>query len=290
LPRDIGSKYEYSNLGMGLLGHVLALRAGMDYEKLVQTRILTPLKMTSTAITFTPEMKARLAHGHTETLQPTPNWDIATLTGAGALRSTANDMLKFLAANIGLTPTPLAPAMKAMLEIRKPTGVPNLEIALAWHILSKDGEQMIWHNGGTGGYHSFMGFNPRTRTGVIVLSNSTSDIDDIGRHVLDSRYELARLTVPKSHQEVRVDPKLFDAYVGHYELTPQVIVEITRKEDGLFAQLTGQPQFQIFPESEADFFYKVVDAQLTFVKGDDGKVNRLVLHQGGLDVPARKTD
>src|SRR5436305_4182924 len=156
LPRDIGSKYEYSNLGVGLLGHALALHAGMSYEKLVQTRILTPLKMTSTAIAFTPAMKAHLAHGHTETLQPAANWDLPTFAGAGALRSTANDMLKFLAANIGLTQTSLAPAMKAMLDVRKPTGVPNLEIALAWHIYTKDGEQMIWHNGGTGGYHSFM--------------------------------------------------------------------------------------------------------------------------------------
>ncbi|HJX85055.1 MAG TPA: serine hydrolase domain-containing protein, partial [Candidatus Angelobacter sp.] len=179
LTRDIGSKYEYSNLGVGLLGHALSLRAGMDYEKLVQTRILGPLKMSSTGITLTPEMRSHLAHGHTAGLAPMPNWDLPTLAGAGALRSSVNDMLKFLGDNIGLTPTPLAPAMKSMLDVRKPTGVPNLEIALAWHIFTKEGEQIIWHNGGTGGYHTFMGFDPRTRTGVVVLSNATNDIDDI---------------------------------------------------------------------------------------------------------------
>jgi CubicO group peptidase (beta-lactamase class C family) len=290
LTRDIGSKYEYSNLGFGLLGHALALRAGTDYETLVKTRILTPLKMTSTTITLTPQLRARLAHGHNAALSPVPNWDIATLSGAGALRSTTTDMLKFLAANIGLTPSPLAPAMKAMLQVRQPTGNPNLEVALAWHILKKDGDEIIWHNGATGGYHSFMGFNPRTKTGIVVLSNSTNDIDDIGRHLLDTRFELAKLSPPKEHKEVAVDPKLFDAYVGHYEFAPGAVLTISRQADHLFAQLTGQPQFQIFPESETDFFLKVVDAQLTFVKEPDGKVSRVVLHQGGVDQTAKKVD
>jgi serine-type D-Ala-D-Ala carboxypeptidase/endopeptidase len=290
LPRDIGSKYEYSNLGVGLLGHVLALHAGMDYEKLVQTRILGPLKMTSTAITLTPEMRSHLAHGHNAALSPVPNWDLPTLAGAGALRSTANDMLKFLAANIGLTQTPLASAMKSMLDVRKPTGVPDLEIALAWHILIKEGDQIIWHNGGTGGYHSFMGFDPKTRTGVVVLSNSINDIDDIGPHLLDSRYPLAKLSVPREHHEAKVDPKTFDAYIGHYELQPGAIAEVKRQGDALFIQVTGQPQLQLFPESETEFFLKVVDAQLTFVKGPDGKVTSFVLHQAGFDLPAKKTD
>ena len=100
LTRDIGAQYEYSNLGGGLLGHVLARRAGMDYEALVQSRITGPLGMTSTSITLSPEMKARLAPGHTQLLQPAPNWDLATLAGAGALRSTANDLLKIGRAHV----------------------------------------------------------------------------------------------------------------------------------------------------------------------------------------------
>ncbi len=290
LPRDIGSQYEYSNLGAGLLGHVLALRAGMDYDKLARTRILEPLKMTSTGIALTPEMRARMAHGHSETLQPVPNWDLPTLAGAGALRSTVNDMLKFLAANIGLTETPLAPAMRSMLAVRKPTGVANLEIALGWHVLSKESEEIVWHNGGTAGYHSFMGFDPKARTGVVVLSNSGNDIDDIGYHLLDSRYPLAKLSPPKVHQEVKVDPKLFDDYVGHYEVAPGVVAEVKRQDNKLFVQLTGQPQLQLVPENETGFFLREVDAQITFVKEADGKVSRLVIHQGGRDVPARKTD
>lgn len=290
LTRDIGSTYEYSNLGAGLLGHVLALKAGMSYEKLLQIRILGPLKMNSTGITLTPEMKAHLARGHGETLEPVANWDLPTLAGAGAIRSTANDMLKFLAANIGLTKTPLAPAMKAMLDVKKPTDLPDTEVALAWHISSKDGEQMVWHNGATGGYHSFMGFDPKSRTGVVVLCNSFTDIDDIGRHIVDSRYELAKVAARKEHHEIKVDPKVLDSYVGHYQLAPTVVAEVTRKESGIFVQLTGQPAFPIFPESETEFFLKVVDAQITFERSSEGKVTGLVIHQAGRDIPAKRTD
>ena len=127
LTRDIGSTYEYSNLGGGLLGHVLARRAGKDYEALVESRICAPLGMKSTAITLTPQIKARLAVGHNARLEPVKNWDLPTLAGAGALRSTGNDLLIFLAANLGYSKSPLAPAMAAMLKTRRPTGQSGLE-------------------------------------------------------------------------------------------------------------------------------------------------------------------
>ncbi|HVV70658.1 MAG TPA: DUF3471 domain-containing protein [Verrucomicrobiae bacterium] len=94
--------------------------------------------------------------------------------------------------------------------------------------------------------------------------------------------------VPKDRIPVRVDPSKFDSLVGQYELAPDQVFTIRRDGDKLRAQLTGQPSFQVFPESETEFFYTVVDAQLTFVKDKDGKVTELVLHQNG-DKTARKT-
>jgi D-alanyl-D-alanine-carboxypeptidase/D-alanyl-D-alanine-endopeptidase len=98
----------------------------MGYEALVESRICNPLAMSSTRITVTPEMKARLAAGHNAALDTVENWDLPTLAGAGALRSSANDMLAFIAANLGYTKSPLAPAMVAMLKGRRPTGQPGL--------------------------------------------------------------------------------------------------------------------------------------------------------------------
>ena len=288
LTRDIGSTYEYSNLGGGLLGHVLARRAGTDYEALVESRICGPLGMKSTAITLAPEMKARLAVGHNAALEPVKNWDLPTLAGAGALRSTANDLLSFLAANLGYSKSPLEPAMAAMLKTRRPTGQAGLEIAMGWHIFT--GKEIAWHNGGTGGYRSFIGFDPKTRIGVVALSNTSTNVgvDDIGHHLLDPNVPLA--TAPKERKEAKVDPKLFDNYVGNYQLAPGFVLTVTRDQDHLFVQATGQPKFEIFPESDRDYFLKVADAQITFITDDKGRATELVLHQGGRDQHAKRTE
>jgi CubicO group peptidase (beta-lactamase class C family) len=283
LTRDIGSQFEYSNLGGGLLGYVLARRAGLDYEALVRSRICDPLGMNNTRITLSPEMRARLAVGHNQSMEAVPNWDLPTLPGLGALRSTANDLLTFLAANLGYTKSPLAPAMASMLQVRRPTGQPELQIALGWHIYTTNGKEIVWHDGGTGGYRSFLGFDPKTRIGIVALSNAATvaGVYDIGRHLLDP-------SVP--HKQVKVDPQLYDGYVGAYEFAPNFILTVSREGDHLFTQATGQSKFEIFPESERDYFLKVVDAQVTFLTDSQGRATELVLHQNGRDQHGKRVE
>jgi hypothetical protein len=235
-------------------------------------------------------MKARLAIGHNATLAPVPNWDIPTLAGAGALRSDVDDMLVFMAANLGYTKSKLTPALAAMLAPRTPTGAPGLDIALAWLISTKDGSEIIWHNGGTGGYRSFVGFNRKTRVGVVVLANTFNEggVDDIGMHLLDASLPL--LPAPKDHKEIALDPTHMDRFVGRYQLAPDFILTVTREGDGLFVQATGQPKGQVFPEGERTFFAKVVNAQFTFEPDVNGKASGLVLHQGGRDMSAKRLE
>lgn len=288
LTRDPGSKYEYSNLGVGLLGHILALRAGTDYETLVRTRICQPLKMDDKRIVLTAGMKSHLVTGHNQVLKPVANWDLPTLAGAGALRSTVNDMLKFVAANLGLMSSPLSAAMQKTHQPQHDTGTPGLEIGLGWHILKKFDSEIVWHNGGTGGYRSFVGMDKKNSRGVVVLSNSTNDIDDIGRHLLESQYPLAKFEPAKEHKAIKLDQKTFDAYPGEYQLTPAFTIRFSREGDRFFGQATGQPRFEIFAESETDFFFGDIDAQITFVKDDKGQVTHAVLHQNNVDQKAKK--
>jgi len=288
LTRDIGTKYEYSNLGAGLLGLALTRRARMDYEQLVRSRICNPLGMNSTTVTLTPEMKRRLAVGHNQKLEAVENWDIGPATaGAGALRSTANDLLTFLAANLGYTKTPLAPAMAAMLTTRRPTGMSTMEVALGWHIYSGGSKEIVEHNGGTGGYRTYMGFDPKSRVGVVVLSNAetTDGVDDIGRHLLDASVALLR-----PHTEAQIDPKIFDSYIGYYQLAPNFILAVTRDGDHFMTQATGQGKLEIFPESDHEFFAKAVNAQITFVTDSTGRAIEVILHQGGLDLHASRIE
>lgn len=285
LTRDIGSKYEYSNLGVGLLGDLLSRRAGKSYEAMVHDRIAGPLGMKSTVVTLSPALKARLATGHDGSLAAVANWDLPALAGAGALRSTGDDLLTFLGAELGYVDTPLRSAMKAQLEPRRPTGAPGLEIALGWHVLTTIDGGVIWHNGGTGGYRSFMAFDPKTGVGVVALSNVGDEqgVDDIGMHILTGTPLIPPRVV---HHAIAVDEKTLARYVGAYQLTPNVPINVTLDGGHLFATIPGQPSFELFPEAPDTFFVKEVDAQLTFIADKDGKIVSLVLHQGGRDQTA----
>jgi CubicO group peptidase (beta-lactamase class C family) len=193
LRRAPGDTYEYSNLGFGVLGNALARRAGMDYESLVASRICGPLGMHDTRATLDTAMRARLATPHAGVGRVGPfriaftaaNWDIEGLAGCGALRSTASDMLLYLAANLGETQSPLKDAMETTY-IKRHVVSNSMDIGMGWHIRhhEKDPEPIFWHNGGTGGYRTFAGFVKNARTAVIVLSNSTQFVDNPGMEVL----------------------------------------------------------------------------------------------------------
>jgi len=290
LKRPIGSRVEYSNLGMGLLGHILGLVAGKSYEELLTERILQPLGMNDTSITLRPEQQERLAPGHTLMGQVTANWDMPNLAGAGALRSTAGDVLRFMAVNmngaaspfaeaarlcqrlypkthkalpsrydyalalllsglgvsaqwlfglapgdvffgltviwpgifaamhLGLAPGLLATATAAagayflqhghnfnrwgslvvssailssfcFFALRRPR-LRNAKVMLGWHYRRlyafpiPRGPRFVWHNGGTGGYRSFVGFIRETETAVVVLANSAKSVDSVGVKIL----------------------------------------------------------------------------------------------------------
>lgn len=286
LPRDIGVQYEYSNLGVGLLGHALALKSGKTYEAILTERILAPLGMRDTRITLNDDMRRRLALGHDEQGKIVANWDLPTLAGAGALRSTVKDMLKYLAANLDATSRPLGKQLAVTHESRREAGSPTMTIGLAWHILKGPGGSIVWHNGGTGGYRTFIGFDLVKRAGVVVLTNSAIGADDIGFHLIDGGIPLTK--PPAAHTEVAIDAAKFTAYVGVYELAPNFSITVSVDGQELWLQATGQGKLRGFPESETDFFIKEADVQLTFVKGSDGQVTGLVLHQSGQDAPGKK--
>lgn len=286
LPRDPGQKYEYSNVAVGLLGNTLARRAGVDYETLVRKRILDPLKMTRTSIKLSDAQKKNFAWGHDAALMQVKNWDMDALAGAGALRSTANDMLTFLAANLELIDSPLKAAMRRMRAEHRETGAPDLEIALGWHIWTRFDTDLVWHNGGTAGYRSFAGFDPKTKKGAVVLCNTSFDNDDLGRHLVVANYPAEKYAA--AAPEVALDAKVLGAYPGKYEVGGATMT-VTADDGHLYVQITGQPRFEVFAKKPDEFFLKVIDAQLSFVRDDSGAVKSLILHQNGRDIPWSKS-
>jgi serine-type D-Ala-D-Ala carboxypeptidase/endopeptidase len=180
LTRDIGAEFEYSNLGIGLLGQALSHRAGKSYEALVQERILKPLGMEHSGVVLTPWMREHLAKGHNASGAVTSNWDIPAFAGAGALRSTMNDMLKFTRANLDPSGGRLQRVMQQTHVIRRSAGRDDMSIGMNWLIRRLNGREVVWHNGGTGGYRSWIGFDKARKIASIVLTNSALGNDDLG--------------------------------------------------------------------------------------------------------------
>jgi serine-type D-Ala-D-Ala carboxypeptidase/endopeptidase len=272
LPRDPGAAYEYSNLGFGLLGCALAQLEHITYGALTDETILKPLGMTMSGTALSDAMRTHLAAGHDITGAATKNWDIDALAGAGAIRSTANDMLRYLKANMGIAPSPLAAAMKLAQQPRSDM-TKTIRIGLAWMTTQKG---IIWHNGETGGYRSFLGFTADGRHGVVILSNTAADADDLGFATLDASAPLA-----PAYKAIVLPSASLDDYVGTYKLADRFLLKIFRINDGLFAQATGQGPIPIFPSAPNEFFAKTVRASVSFTRNPDGVVSGLVLHQNG---------
>ncbi|HJQ21130.1 MAG TPA: serine hydrolase [Gemmatimonadaceae bacterium] len=276
LPRDPGAQYEYSNLGVGLLGHALALRAGMSYGALVRERVLEPLGMTHTGIALTPDMQAHMSLGHDGDGGVVPLWDLPTFAGAGALRSSMEDMLRYLAANMSPPNTPLG---RAIATSHTPRFTVNnaLSLALNWHITNFRGDTLIWHNGGTAGFRTMIAWNPATHMGAVLLGNSSQDNEDIVRHILAG----APLVAVIVRHEVALGADKLREYTGTYRLAPTFALDITVDSAGAWLQATGQPRFRIYAEAPDKFFLKVVDAQLEFARDSTGRVSTVTLVQNG---------
>ena len=288
LPRDPGAEFEYSNLGMGLLGNLLAHNAGQSYEDMVRTSILSPLGMTHTGITLTPEMQTRLAKGHDAAGNHAANWDLPSLAGAGALRSTMTDMLKFLDANIGEPKNNLERAMRMAHQPRFAIGG-NAKIGLGWITITTEKGSFIYHDGGTGGYGAIVAIDPQRNVGLVLLGNRTGIPEDIAMHLMDASIPLT--PAPSGERvEVAVPADVLASYVGVYALDAMPAFKLTVTLEGgqLQMQATGQDRFPIFPESQVKFFLKVVDAQVTFAPATAGQAAHLILHQGGANQKATK--
>jgi D-alanyl-D-alanine-carboxypeptidase/D-alanyl-D-alanine-endopeptidase len=272
LPRDPDASYEYSNLGLGLLGYALAQQEHTSWDALTRENILKPLEMTMSGTAFSDAMRAHLAAGHDNLGNAVKNWDFDAMAGAGAMRSTANDMLRYLKANMGIDASPLAVAMKLAQEPRGEVSKTN-RIGLVW-MTSRTG--IVWHNGQTGGYRSYLGFTPDRRRGVVILSNTAIEVDDLGFATLNPRVPLAAVD-----KAIVLPTASLDEYVGTYKLADKFLLKVFRVDDALFVRATGQGPIPIFPSAPNEFFAKAVRASASFTRDPNGVVNGLVLHQNG---------
>lgn len=277
----------YSNLGVGLLGELLAMQRDTDYESLLVDRISQRLGMNHTKITLNDDEKTRLASPHTEGGAPGYAWDLAAMAGAGAIRSDVDDMLKFAQAQLDPPQDQLGSAIDIAWTIhQKPIAQEDFTVGLGWNV-ARDGSTR-WHNGQTGGFHSAVFINRKLDAAVVILSNTaTMEVDVLAEQLmrmLAGRDEKPR----KFEKQLAVSPDKMKQYIGKYQLAPGAVFTVNVEGDKLLVGLTGQPTFRVYPKSETEWYYKVVEATLTFKLDKDGKCSAVELFQNGARLTAKR--
>ena len=162
-----------------------------DCEALIVSRICNPLGMESTRISLSPGLQARLSPGHDRKLAKVASWNMQeAFAGAGAFRSTGNDLLKFLTAAMALKRSSLAAAFAEMMRVERPSDEPDTRVAAGWFISSGHGDRLVWKDGGVLGYSSFLGYSAVKRSGIVLLANGNFDSPKWGKHLLNEGFPL----------------------------------------------------------------------------------------------------
>lgn len=255
-----GETFALSNIGIAVLAQVLA----PDYEATLRERILEPLGMRHTGVAV-----EGLAQGHDGDLVPVGPWDFGAFAGAGGLRSTANDLLVLLGANLGYLGSPLDPVLAAA---RTPL---TERTAMGWHLM-EDG-RTLWRTGQTGGCRCFLALDPDAGLGVVVLSDTSSEVvDQVGL------VALGRKDAVELRPTVELSTYLLDLWVGRYRLERGLYLEVKREEDHLVLISPDEPPARLYAASAVDFYVRVSDLQITF------REDALVLHRPDGDQTARR--
>jgi len=277
LTRQPGVGWLYSNVGVGLLGHALTLKAGSTYKAMVKQTITDALAMPDTVITLSTEQQQRFAQGHNDELVAMKPWGLNVLEPAGALRSTLSDMLTYVASQAGLTTGALTPAMATTHQVHYSHKDLTFDMGLAWLISDS---RYHWHNGGTGGFGTFAGFDLKARTGVVVLSNAItaqSPETSVGRALL-------KMLAGEAYDPPQLPPNLdlptttLDRYVGTYVMGTTLKVEIKRKGDALyFAQEGALGELRMYAAADAEFYLRAQLLRISFVDSGQGQYDTMVL-------------
>jgi CubicO group peptidase (beta-lactamase class C family) len=268
---------------------VLARAAGKSYGALLEERITGPLGMPDTAAAMTPALRARVANGHDSNGDVATHWSMA-LPGPGNLLSTAADLLRFVAANLEPSTTPLAASMTAAraprCEITPPQGNAAVAMGCGW-VIGRRGVR--WHNGGTAGYATFTGVHVEKRIGVVVLCGTFSaKVDHLGYNLLrlleGETPDLVPVPVP-----VAIDARIVAAYAGKYALPSGGVLTVREKDGRLYARRNAEEDLPMYAASETRFFFRAAPLELSFVRGDGGEVLHAIAHVApGQDLVAKR--
>jgi CubicO group peptidase (beta-lactamase class C family) len=300
-----GKKWSYNNSGYFLLGYIIEKVSGQSYAEYLKKQFFEPLGMANTGVHHWNDILEHEAHGYSYEggkFKKAKNWDMSRAGAAGALYSTVADLYRWNEAvfsgkvlsdaSLKAAFTPVMTEADAKVSgnsVAKEEGY-----GYGWGIGKDRGLQEIAHGGGLNGFSSNLLRYPKENFTVVVLANAAPLPPGLNPGGLSQEIAAIYLSNkmeahPILQANAAVSPKVYDAYVGRYDYGGPILT-VTRQGDRLFTQLAGQPKFEIFPKSETEFFWKVVEAQVTFVKNEKGEVTGAVHRQGGQTIHAPRLE
>ena len=285
LTRAPGTGFEYSNFASMLLSDAVARRAGEGFEALLDQRLFTPLGMQGAYINHRPE-GVRAASGHLPNGRQTPAWTFRDeAAGVGGVRATLEDMVRYVQGQLGAAPAPLAAALALSQQPVNPEARPAM--AMNWMLAPLAGGTWRVHEGGTGGFSSFVAFDPAAGRGVVVLSDtalhSLGGLGSLGLHLADPARPLGG-----PRKAAVAPPELLDALVGEYTVQGMKMT-LSRRQDALVIQAEGQPEFEMGFDDAGDFYPLAFDALLKPQRAADGSQG-FTWFQGGAAIAAVRRD
>lgn len=272
------TRWAYSNLGYGLLGHALGLASGQAYGALLQARVLGPLGLRRSRLATRPQADETLAQGHDAAGQPVPHWHFDVMAPAGGLLMPAAELGRYAQAAIGSIDSPLAEAFALTQREHAPGPQPLNPIGLGWIRAPLQGRTVLNHDGGTFGFSSSLWLDPGRQRAVAVLANAMVEVKDLALHLLDERLPVKDLGATRQ-TEVSLSEAQLDRLTGSYALDANFRIVIRRRQGGLMAQATGQQAFPLFAAAERRFFAKLTPLSIEFDAGEPPA--GLTLSQGG---------
>ena len=284
LARAPGTQFEYSNFASMLLSLALSRRAGTDFEALLRRDLLQPLGMERAYVGQRPD-GVRAAGGHTANGLPAAAWTFTTdLAGVGGVRATLEDMVRYVQGNLDPAGTPL----QAAIELAQRQVSEQPPMAMNWMLLPVAGRTVLVHEGGTGGFSSFVSVDREARRGVVILSDTSwsavGNLGSLGGHLMDASLPLGKPRTLEAPPQA-----LLDGLAGEYQLQGAMKMSLRQRDGALFAQAEGQPEFELRHDSEGEFFPIVVDALLKPQRKADGSYV-FTWMQGGGALPATRLD
>jgi CubicO group peptidase (beta-lactamase class C family) len=274
-----GEKWNYSNSGYILLGYLIEKISGQKYDQFVRENIFKPLGMADSGYDANATVIQNRASGYSPSVDGLVNAGYINMTiplSAGGLYSTVDDLLRWEQGLFG-------GKLLTSASLKEMTTPFKSDYAFGLGVRTVNGHQLMDHNGGIEGFNTELAYYPEDKLTVVVLGNvnSTSPVEiaqDLGAVARGERVVLT-----SERKAVTIDPKIFDGYVGAYQLAPDFFFTVGKDGERFTILGTGQRQVEIFPENEKEFFARVVDAQITFVTDSQGRATELILHQNGED-------